>query len=271
MYSGRENEYEGEESEGHHHHHHHHHEREESEEHQHQPPYGSEFEPRRGYAEEEVVAPAPYGYRPPVHEYGGGPYEEGGPYGTVLHQNSPYAHAPPPPPPAPVHRGGEEQQRHHRVDIPGRLVRIFCKANPNFHVSVRPGKGVVMAPFNPHDDYQVWVKEESMGTRVKDSTGSPAFALVNKATGQALRHAPADLEQVLLADFELGVRDESLLWSQSEDMGEGYHCIRMVNKITSNLDALQGDKKSGGVKDGTPVILFTWKKQENQVWKIIPA
>jgi hypothetical protein len=271
MYSGRENAYEGEESEGHHHHHHHHHEREESEEYQRQPPYGSELEPRRGYAQEELVAPAPYGYRPPVHEYGGGPYEEGGPYGTVLHQNSPYAHAPPPPAPAPVHRGGEEQQRHHRVDIPGRLVRIFCKANPNFHVSVRPGKGVVMAPFNPHDEYQVWVKEESMGTRVKDSTGSPAFALVNKATGQALRHAPADLEQVLLADFQLGVQDESLLWSQSEDMGEGYHCIRMVNKITSNLDALQGDKKSGGVKDGTPVILFAWKKQENQVWKIIPA
>jgi hypothetical protein len=156
MYSGRENAYEGEESEGHHHHHHHHHEREESEEHQHQPPYGREFEPRRGYAEEEVVAPPPYGYRPPpVHEYGGGPHEEGGPYGTVLHQNSPYAHAPPPPAPAPVHRGGEEQQRYPRVDIPGRLVRIFCKANPNFHVSVRPGKGVVMAPVNPHDEYQV--------------------------------------------------------------------------------------------------------------------
>jgi len=77
MYSGRENAYEREESEGHHHQHHHHHEREESEERQHQPPYGREFEPRRGYAEEEVVAPAPYGYRPPVHEYGGGPYEEG--------------------------------------------------------------------------------------------------------------------------------------------------------------------------------------------------
>ncbi len=77
MYSGRENAYEGEESEGHHHHHHHHHEREESEEYQRQPPYGSEFEPRRGYAQEELVAPAPYGYRPPVHEYGGGPYEEG--------------------------------------------------------------------------------------------------------------------------------------------------------------------------------------------------
>ncbi len=77
MYGGRENAYEREESEGHHHHHHHHHEREESEEHQHQPPYGREFEPRRGYAEEEVVSPVPYGYRPPVHEYGGGPHEEG--------------------------------------------------------------------------------------------------------------------------------------------------------------------------------------------------
>jgi hypothetical protein len=37
------------------------------------------------------------------------------------------------------------------------------------------------------------------------------------------------------------------------------------------LDALQGDKKSGGIKDGTPVILFKWKKQENQIWKLTPA
>lgn len=35
-----------------------------------------------------------------------------------------------------------------------------------------------------------------MSTRVKDETGSSAFSLINKATGQALRHAPEDLAQV---------------------------------------------------------------------------
>jgi len=128
-----------------------------------------------------------------------------------------------------------------------------------------------MVPANPYDPYQLWIQDATMSTRVKDSTGSPAFALINKATGQALRHAHEDNKQVLLAEHEMGFRDETILWSQSEDMGDGYRCIRMVNKITSNLDALQGDKKSGGIKDGTPVILFKWKKQENQIWKLTPA
>jgi len=107
--------------------------------------------------------------------------------------------------------------------------------------------------------------------QVTDSTGAHAFALINKATGQALKHAPGDLEQCLLTEYDPESRDESVLWTQSEDMGEGYHCVRMANKITSNLDVLRGDKKSGGVKEGSPVILFAWKKQDNQIWKIIPA
>lgn len=77
--------------------------------------------------------------------------------------------------------------------------------------------------------------------------------------------------QCLLTEYDPESRDESVLWTQSEDMGEGYRCVRMANKITSNLDVLRGDKKSGGVKEGSPVILFAWKKQDNQIWKIIPA
>lgn len=42
----------------------------------------------------------------------------------------------------------------------------------------------------------MWIKDERMSTRVTDSTGAHAFALINKATGQALKHAPGDLEQV---------------------------------------------------------------------------
>jgi hypothetical protein len=45
--------------------------------------------------------------------------------------------------------------------------------------------------------YQVWYKDETMSTRVTDETGASSFSLVNKATGEALRHPPEDLKQVL--------------------------------------------------------------------------
>lgn len=77
--------------------------------------------------------------------------------------------------------------------------------------------------------------------------------------------------QCLLAGYEPNSHDESVLWTMSEDMGGGYRCIRLANKITRNLDVLRGDKKSGGVKEGSPVITFAWKKQDNQIWKMTPA
>lgn len=45
--------------------------------------------------------------------------------------------------------------------------------------------------------YQVWYKDETISTRVKDETGAPAFSLINKVTGEALRHPPEDLKQVM--------------------------------------------------------------------------
>jgi hypothetical protein len=36
---------------------------------------------------------------------------------------------------------------------------------------------------------QVWYKDMSYGAGIKDEAGSPAFALVNKSTGDALKHS----------------------------------------------------------------------------------
>jgi len=36
---------------------------------------------------------------------------------------------------------------------------------------------------------QHWYKDEKYSTRVKDQEGCPAFSLVNKATGEALKHS----------------------------------------------------------------------------------
>jgi len=39
--------------------------------------------------------------------------------------------------------------------------------------------------------WQHWYKDEKYSTKVKDSDGYPSFSLVNKATGQAVKHSVA--------------------------------------------------------------------------------
>ncbi|XP_031262538.1 keratin, type I cytoskeletal 10-like [Pistacia vera] len=58
----------------------------------------------------------------------------------------------------------------------------------------------------------------------------PCFSLINKATNLAMKHAKGD---------------------KQHDFGDGYRAMRMVNNIRLNVDALNGDKQSGGVHDGT--------------------
>ena len=64
--------------------------------------------------------------------------------------------------------------------------------------------------------------------------------------------------------------DESVLWTESRDVGHGFRCIRMVNNIYLNFDALNGDKDHGGVRDGTGLVLWKWAEGDNQRWKIVP-
>ncbi|PIA48724.1 hypothetical protein AQUCO_01400943v1, partial [Aquilegia coerulea] len=77
-------------------------------------------------------------------------------------------------------------------------------------------------------------------------------------------------EQVQLVPYNPNAFDESVLWTESKDLGDSYRCIRMVNNIRLNLDAFNGDKNHGGVHDGTIAVLWEWKKGDNQRWKIAP-
>lgn len=148
-------------------------------------------------------------------------------------------------------------------------MRAFCKANPDFSLTIRHGS-VVLAPVNAHDEFQHWIKDEKYSTKVKDEASCPSFALVNKATGQALKHGLGETQPVLLTEYRPDAFDESILWTMSQDMGNGFRTLRQVNNIRLNVDAFHGDKKSGGITDGTPVVLWEWKKGENQLWKLVP-
>ncbi|KAJ0262339.1 Ricin B-like lectin EULS3 [Hirschfeldia incana] len=148
-------------------------------------------------------------------------------------------------------------------------VKVYSKAEPNYYLTIRDGQ-VILAPADPSDEAQHWYKDEKYSTRVKDAEGHPCFALVNKATGEAVKHSVGATQPVNLVRYDPDTLDESVLWTQSKDLGGGYRTIRMVNNVGLNVDAFHGDSKSGGVRDGTTIVLWDWNKGDNQLWKIFP-
>jgi hypothetical protein len=83
------------------------------------------------------------------------------------------------PPPPGGHHGGAANQP---------TFKIFCKADEGYCLTVRDGN-VVLAPSNPRDAHQHWFKDMRFSTQIKDEEGNPAFALVNQATGLAIKHS----------------------------------------------------------------------------------
>jgi hypothetical protein len=83
----------------------------------------------------------------------------------------------PPPAQAPAGGGGSEP-----------TFKLFCKADEGYCLSVRDGN-VVLAPTNPRDVNQHWFKDMRFSQKIKDEEGNPAFAIVNKATGLAVKHS----------------------------------------------------------------------------------
>ncbi|GAB4832841.1 Ricin B-like lectin euls3 [Ancistrocladus abbreviatus] len=148
-------------------------------------------------------------------------------------------------------------------------VKVYTKAEPNFSLTIRDGE-VILARSDPNDRFQHWIKDEKYSTKVKDEEGCPSFALVNKATGQAMKHSVGGTHPVQLIPYNPDVLDASILWTESKDLGDGFRTIRMVNNIRLNVDALHGDPDHGGVRDGTTIVLWEWMKGDNQRWKIEP-
>ncbi|XP_024533059.1 ricin B-like lectin R40G3 [Selaginella moellendorffii] len=235
--------------------------------------YGGEQEERRGGGggyDEGGYGGGGYGggYGGGRGESGGG-YGGGGEYGGGGRGESGYGRP---------ERGGygggreeeEEAQFHRRRPPPqssgkDQLVKIFCAANPDYVLTVK-GDELVLAPGNGSNESQQFVKDCRWGSKVQDEAGSPAFSIVNKASGLALQHGSDSFEKVMLSPYDPERLDESVLWTQSDDVGGGYQCLRPVGNVHLNLDVKGGE----GVRSGAELILFKWNKQDNQKWKIMP-
>ncbi|XP_057537746.1 ricin B-like lectin R40G3 isoform X2 [Amaranthus tricolor] len=146
---------------------------------------------------------------------------------------------------------------------------IYCKAGGDrYCVAIRDGK-VLLTYADPNDPTQHWYKDEKYSTKVKDEDGYPSFALVNKATGKALKHS-VNGHPVDMIPYKPDHLDASVLWTESKDLGSGFRTIRNVNNVRLVLDAFNGDKDHGGVHDGTIIAIYKcWKgDNQNQQWRL---
>ncbi|KAL6629081.1 hypothetical protein ACP70R_028846 [Stipagrostis hirtigluma subsp. patula] len=140
--------------------------------------------------------------------------------------------------------------------------KILCRAGGRC-LAVRDGN-VVLAPSNPGDEHQLWSKDVRFSRIVKDEEGNPAFSLVNKATGLAIKHSLGHGHPVRLARFMPGedYPDESVLWTESCDVCRDFGRIRMLYNVDLNLDAspdgstaVLSDSELAGVESQTWIMI----------------
>ncbi|KAE8713281.1 hypothetical protein F3Y22_tig00110213pilonHSYRG00239 [Hibiscus syriacus] len=166
------------------------------------------------------------------------------------------------------------------VDIKKPTMKVYCKANPSYNLTIRRGK-VVLAPSDPSDEFQYWYKDEKFSSSVKDEADfDPQVQLVPYKSDvldeSILRSASNDVRdgykairmhwykdekfssrvkddegflgfsclKVLLVPYQPDVLDESVLWSASNEVRDGYKAIRMVANTHLNLDAFTGNGSS---------------------------
>ncbi|XP_078150179.1 ricin B-like lectin R40C1 [Carex rostrata] len=104
-------------------------------------------------------------------------------------------------------------------------VTISCRSKEGYNLTIRDDT-VMLAPADSKDKYQAWIKDISYGNQVKDEDNRRSFALVNKATGKAIKHGFGPGYLVQLAPFNPNYLDVSLLWTEdSKDLG--FQQIRM--------------------------------------------
>ncbi|GKB93038.1 ricin B-like lectin R40G3 [Tanacetum coccineum] len=192
----------------------------------------------------------------------------------------PYPHYPLPlplPPPQPInHVVSDETSTNHSPQPKKRrkynkpkTFRVYCKAKTDYSLAVYEGK-VVLAPANPYDPLQHWIKDDNVGLNVKDEEGFPSFALINKATGQAIKHSIGVNYPVRLKKYNPDKLDKSVLWTMSKKLDDGYRAVSAVDNTHLKLDAAFRDiKKHDGVHDDAYIVLCDWHGGNNQRWTII--
>ncbi|KAK9667045.1 hypothetical protein RND81_14G228600 [Saponaria officinalis] len=133
--------------------------------------------------------------------------------------------------------------------------KLYCKRQGqggDYCVSVRDGKLVLARPED-NDITQVWHTDNY----------DNGFVLINKASGKPVQHSKVGV-QLKLVDKPHDV-DQSVLWTNSEDVGDGYTFIRTKSDVNLVMDAW-----TGHIYNGTLVSIYRNVGSNNEHWKLVP-
>ncbi|XP_078166309.1 ricin B-like lectin R40C1 [Carex rostrata] len=124
--------------------------------------------------------------------------------------------------------------------VPNRIFKICCRSKPDYNLTADEDTDAVMlARADSRNEYQKWIKDDRYGRHVKDQDGYAAFALMNKATGKAIKRGLGTGHIVRQGVFNPYYLDESLLWRESS--GGGFREIRVHNDASMLLHAQHAD------------------------------
>jgi hypothetical protein len=145
-------------------------------------------------------------------------------------------------------------------------VRIYCEANKDLSLTARNGT-IVLAPADSNDYYQHWIKDMSYGDKVKDAGGFPAFALVNRVTGQAVQTPTVENKEVSLVPYNTNRLEDSV--KLTEVWSTGFRAIRPADKPALNWTVVGADNATD-FSDGVKIVVKKWVPTPLQRWKIAP-
>lgn len=151
--------------------------------------------------------------------------------------------------------------------LPHRVFKICCRSKPDYNLTADEGTdAVLLARADSRDEHQKWIKDERYGRHIKDQDGYAAFALVNKATGRAIKRGLGEGHVVRQGAFNPYYLDESLLWRESSG-GVGFREIRVHNDASMLLHAHHADNPY--FADWALVGLSKRDGTGNQRWNIL--
>ncbi|XP_057824974.2 ricin B-like lectin EULS3 [Cryptomeria japonica] len=148
--------------------------------------------------------------------------------------------------------------------LQGQIVSGFCKPYPHLNLGITTNKEnlvpfdckLTIAARNSNDPTQKWVIVETESDNDSDKN---AFAFVNASTGHAIC---AKGDEVVLIEYKVDNVDKSLLWTLSEEIGDGFKNLISADGRVWTLES--GDQ-------GIKIMLRTSNGQDNQLGKFLPS
>ncbi|KAJ4761240.1 Ricin B-like lectin R40G2 [Rhynchospora pubera] len=144
-----------------------------------------------------------------------------------------------------------------------KIITISSRFKEGYNLTIRDG-AVVLAEADSKDENQKWMTDSSYAKGARDQEDLLSFAIVNKATGQAISHGFGSRYMVQLAKLDKNYFDASLLWTYKANDESGFGDIRMQSQISTvfqafYVDSTDSNKALLALRQRTLIVEQLWK------------